>query len=147
MSSLDANVLIYRADLGGPNQSAAIDLLDKLFTSEENIFLCWEVLHAFRRIVTNPRAVTNPFKGIEADAFIDAIISHPLVITLSPTKESWQIFKRYSREMKLTGNLVTDALIASQLEANGVKKLYSNDRDFRKFSYLRVTDPFVRKRR
>lgn len=147
MISLDANILVQAVVATSPFHSEAFDLLQELNESDQQIFLCWEVLHAFRRISTNASAVTLPLPTESADTFADDLISHPRVTLLSPSKESWKIFRRYSSEMKITGNLVTDAVIASQLEANGVKKLYSNDRDFRKFSYLRVIDPFAKKKR
>ena len=43
--------------------------------------------------------------------------------------------------MPLRGNLMTDAVIASQLEANGIKTIYTNDADFKKFPYLKVKNP------
>lgn len=147
MISIDTNIFIFAVDGRSPYKSTAIELLQEVFAGEERVFLCWEVLHGFRRIATSTHILKEALTPEKADTFIDDLIGHPLAITLSPTKESWQIFKRYSREMNLIGNLVTDAIIASQLEANGVKKIYSNDRDFRKFTNLRVIDPFVKKRR
>jgi hypothetical protein len=45
--------------------------------------------------------------------------------------------------MAVRGNLVPDAHIAAILFQNGVRTLYSNDRDFRKFGSLEVRDPFA----
>jgi toxin-antitoxin system PIN domain toxin len=146
MISIDANILIFAVDNASSFQAEAIRLLHLIYGEGEELFLCWEVLYGFRRIATGNRILKEPLSTQDADAFIDNLISHPSVSILSPSRESWLIFQRYSQEMKLTGNLVTDAVIASQLEANGVKKLYSNDRDFRKFSYLKVIDPFQKKK-
>jgi len=41
------------------------------------------------------------------------------------------------------GNLVPDAHIASLLRQHGIRELYTRDRDFRKFDFLRVYDPFA----
>ena len=41
------------------------------------------------------------------------------------------------------GNLVPDAHVAAILLQNGVRTLYSNDRDFWKFEALNVLDPFA----
>jgi uncharacterized protein len=40
------------------------------------------------------------------------------------------------------GNLVPDAHLAAILFQHGVRTLCSNDRDFRKFEWLEVRDPF-----
>lgn len=41
------------------------------------------------------------------------------------------------------GNLVPDAHVAAILFQNGVRTVYSNDRDLRKFDVLDVRDPFA----
>lgn len=41
------------------------------------------------------------------------------------------------------GNLVPDAHVAAILFQNGVRTLFSNDRDFRKFESLELRDPFA----
>lgn len=41
------------------------------------------------------------------------------------------------------GNLVPDAHVAAILFQNGVRTVYSNDRDLRKFEVLDVRDPFA----
>jgi predicted nucleic acid-binding protein len=41
------------------------------------------------------------------------------------------------------GNLVPDAYLAALLRQHGIRILYTNDRDFKKFDFLDVRDPFV----
>jgi predicted nucleic acid-binding protein len=45
--------------------------------------------------------------------------------------------------MSVRGNLVPDAHVAAILFQNGVRTLFSNDRDFRKFESLELRDPFA----
>jgi predicted nucleic acid-binding protein len=40
------------------------------------------------------------------------------------------------------GNLVPDAHLAALLRQHGVRRLYTNDADFRKFAFLDVRNPF-----
>ena len=44
---------------------------------------------------------------------------------------------------RLRGNLVPDAHLASLLRQHGVRTLYTVDRDFRRFPFLDVRDPFA----
>jgi len=44
--------------------------------------------------------------------------------------------------MSVRENLVPDAHVAAILFQPGVRTLYTNDRDFRKFASLDVQDPF-----
>jgi uncharacterized protein len=41
------------------------------------------------------------------------------------------------------GNLVPDAHLAALLRQHGIRTLYTNDSDFRKFSFPDVQDPFA----
>ena len=41
------------------------------------------------------------------------------------------------------GNLVPNAHLASILHQHGVLKIYTGDRDFVKFDFLDVRDPFI----
>ena len=51
-------------------------------------------------------------------------------------------YKHVSGENVVRGNLVPDAHVASILFQHGVRTIYSNDRDFRKFPSLDVRNPF-----
>ena len=46
------------------------------------------------------------------------------------------------RSSGVTGNLMHDAHIAALCVEHGVSELLTGDRDFRRFSGLRVVDPF-----
>jgi hypothetical protein len=41
------------------------------------------------------------------------------------------------------GNLVPDAHLAALLRQHGISRLYTHDRDFRKFDFLEVIDPIT----
>lgn len=43
----------------------------------------------------------------------------------------------------IRGKLVPDAHLATILRQNGVRTLYTSDRDFRRFDFLDVRDPFA----
>lgn len=60
---------------------------------------------------------------------------------LSPSKVSFELLAAHTERIQMNGNLFTDAVIASQLEANGIKTIYTNDADFKKFPYLKVKNP------
>ena len=45
--------------------------------------------------------------------------------------------------LPVRGNLVPDAHLAALLRQHGIRTLYTNDSDFRKFSFLDVRNPFA----
>jgi predicted nucleic acid-binding protein len=52
-------------------------------------------------------------------------------------------YKHVTGETSVRGNLVPDAHMAAILFQHGIRTLYSNDRDFRKFPSIDVRDPFA----
>jgi predicted nucleic acid-binding protein len=53
-----------------------------------------------------------------------------------------EAYKQVAGETPVRGNLVPDAHVATILFQHGVRTLYSNDRDFRKFQSVDLRDPF-----
>lgn len=143
MYSIDANIFIYAAIKGEPRQVEAEAFLNQIFSSPEPCLLCWETLHAFVRIVTNPSIFKKPMAFTRACEYTETIISLAQVEMISPTAESFRIFSGYAEIMPLKGKIVSDAIIASQLEAAGVRVIYTNDRDFNKFPALKPKNPFT----
>jgi predicted nucleic acid-binding protein len=54
----------------------------------------------------------------------------------------WDLYRDVTKKMPTRGNDVPDAHLATLLRQHGVATLYTNDRDFRKFEFLKVRDPF-----
>jgi hypothetical protein len=51
------------------------------------------------------------------------------------------VYLECTRRLPVRGNAVPDAHLAAILKQNGVTRLYTADRDFRRFDFLRVIDP------
>jgi len=143
MYSIDANIFIYAAIKGNERQTAAEEFLNRILSTQEPCLLCWETLHAFIRIVTNPSIFAKPMVFSKACEYAEQVIRLAQVEMLSPTAESFRIFSGYAEIMPLKGKIVSDAIIASQLEAAGVRTIYTNDRDFSKFPALKPKNPFA----
>lgn len=54
-----------------------------------------------------------------------------------------EAYAHVAGDVVVRGNLVPDAHVAAILFQHGVRTLYSNDRDFLKFTSLDVRDPFA----
>lgn len=143
MYSIDANILIFSVMKDGPFYERSRNFLISRMNENEPVFFCWETIYAFIRITTNRRIMKNPLSFREANQRANLLIERQNVSLLHSTKESYHIFQEYEKNMKLEGNLISDAIIASQLESNGIKKIYTNDKDFWKFPQLRPVDPLM----
>jgi len=60
---------------------------------------------------------------------------------LSEEEGFLEIYRAVTAHFPVRGNLVPDAHLAALLRQHGVGRLYTVDRDFRKFDFLKVTDP------
>jgi uncharacterized protein len=139
--SVDANILIYAANGDSRFHDSARAFLSSVVLGGEQIFLCWEVLHAYFRLTTSGYASQSPMTFEEGRTAIRPLLESRQLTMLSPSKVSLELLAGHTERIKMNGNLFTDAVIASQLEANGIKTIYTNDADFAKFPYLKVKNP------
>jgi predicted nucleic acid-binding protein len=94
----------------------------------ETLVLLPIVVAGFLRLVTNPKIFPQPDSIEDAIAFIDAVLESPGV-ELRATLDEWPLFRAKLLMLRLSGNLVTDAAIASMVEALS-EHLVTFDRDF-----------------
>jgi uncharacterized protein len=72
-----------------------------------------------------------------------ALLALPHVRAVSELEGFVDVEKRVAGDMSVRGNLVPDVHVAAILFQHGVRTMYSNDRDFRKFQTLDLRDPFA----
>lgn len=141
--SLDANVLLYASDRASERHEAARAFLESCATSPEILCLTWPTLMAYFRFATHPGIFAAPLTSDDALGNIEALLALPHVRVVSEQEGFIDAYKHVATNVAVRGNLVPDAHVATILFQNGVRTLYSNDRDFRKFDCLDVRDPFA----
>ncbi len=141
--SLDANLLLYASDEGNPQFEAAQQFVRDLHRSPDVLCLAWPVLMAYVRIATHPRVFRAPLAPQEAVANVDALLAMPRAIVVTEGDRFLEAYRRVTGEMRVRGNLVPDAHLATILQQHGVRRLYTCDRDFLKFPFLDVVNPLV----
>ncbi len=98
---------------------------------------------AYLRIATHPSIFSRPLAHKEAAANVEALIGLPQTRVLQEADGFWQAYSEVSGQVPARGNLIPDAHLATVLRQHGIKTLYTADRDFRRFSFLDVRDPFA----
>ena len=140
--SLDVNLLLYASDRSSNRHARARRFVESCAAGPEILCLTWPTLMSYLRIATHPRIFSAPLSPDEALGIITALIDLPHVRALSELDGFLDAYKHMTGEIPVRGNLVPDAHLATILFQHGIRTLYTNDRDFRKFQSLDVRDPF-----
>jgi uncharacterized protein len=96
------------------------------------------VVGEFLRVATHPRVFDPPSTLEEATAAVEALLASPSLRVLSPGARYWPILRETLLEAGSRGNLVFDAQIVAVCREHGAGTLLTEDRDFRRFSGIRV---------
>jgi len=98
---------------------------------------------SYLRIATHPSIFTHPLTPGEAQANIELLLKLPHLRLLAEKEGFWETYKELTAENPTRGNLVPDAHLSAILKQHGVHRLFTHDRDFLRFSFLKVEDPLV----
>lgn len=140
--AIDANLLLYASDEDSEFHARAVELLDEIAMGPEIAHLFWPVVMAYLRVATHPSVFRRPLSEADARANVEALLALPHVQTAGEDEAFWARYTDVAADVAPTGNLVPDAHIAALMLANGVRTIWTRDRDYRKFTGIRVRDPF-----
>ena len=140
--SVDVNVLLYASDTSSPKHAEAIGFLKQRASDPDLFCIAWSTLIAFLRIATHPGIFAQPLSPDDALRNVESLLSLPRVRLLAEGEGFLEVYREVTAHFPVRGNLVPDAHLAALLRQHGVRRLYTVDRDFRKFDFLEVADPF-----
>ena len=139
MILVDANLLIYAHSRFTRQHEAARAWLDEKLNGDRRVGLPWPSLLAFQRILSTPRAVSQPSSAVELWRQVEAWLSLENVWTPVPQERHAQIL-RSLLPLANSHALIPDAhLAALAIEYN--LTLCSTDGDFARFPGLRWENP------
>jgi hypothetical protein len=141
--SIDVNVLLYASDKSSPFHLEARNFLGSCTSGSEVFYISWTTLMSYLRIATHPAIFADPLSPVDAVLNVDSLLALPHVRVLAEDEDFWTIYHKVVDGLSVRGNLVNDAHLAALLWQHGVKTLYTNDTDFRKFRFLDVQNPFA----
>lgn len=136
--ALDANVLIYSADVDSPHHTAANRALAALFSSGEEAYLFPPVIVAFLRVTTHPRLQSRPFSREDAFSKLRTLLGQQQVRFGGADDTLVELLEATANAANATGNLIHDAEIVALMRQHGVNRILTADRDFQKFAGIEV---------
>lgn len=140
MIVIDANLLIYAVNRDSPAHRESREWFEEVLRGPEPVGFAWVVLLAFLRVTTRRGLFEHPLSVKAALDIVDGWLGQPSATTVHPGRDHARILRQLLLSSGADGNLTTDAhLAAIAIEHNA--ELYSDDRDFRRFSGLRWRNP------
>ena len=140
--AIDVNVLLYASDEASPRSKPARQFLERCAAGPEVLCLGWPTLAGYLRLSTHPAIFSHPLTPEEAERNVGSLLSLPSVRVLSEQEGFWDVYCDVTRGLPTRGNDVPDAHLAALLRQHDVPTLYTNDRDFLRFGFLKVRNPF-----
>lgn len=144
-ATLDANVLLYASDEGSPFHRQAVEVVERLARGPEIVYLFWPTVIAYLRIATHPAVFRRPLSIGEAVRNAEALIDRPHVQCPGEGDRFWARIREVVTDAAPSGNLVADAHLVALMLENGVRTIWTHDRDFRRFTGIDIRDPFSAK--
>ncbi len=141
--AIDVNLLLYASDAGSRFHEAAATFLARCAAGPDVIYVARPTVIGYLRIATHPSIFAKPLAPDEGMRNIDALLTLPHVKILGEGEDFWQVYRETASAIRARGNLVPDAHLAALLRHHGVARLYTTDRDFRRFDFLDVRDPIA----
>lgn len=141
--SVDVNLLLYASDRTSPHFEVSQEFLRQRLSAQEIFYLAWPTAMGYLRMSTHSRIFSNPLTPDEALVNLRQLIAHPRVRTLSERAGFLEAYTEVTSAFPVRANLVPDAHLATILRQHGVRTIYTNDADFKKFEFLQAINPLV----
>lgn len=138
---IDVNILLYASDDTSPLHHKAADFLGRCASSRELFYLSWVTIMSYLRMATHSAIFGEPLTHEEAVRNIETLLALPHCRVIGENEGFWDTYRTITDDVPTRGNLVPDAHLAAILSSHGISTVCTHDRDFRKFTFLKVQDP------
>ena len=142
MRAIDTNVLVYAEITNSAHHSRARKLLSELAQGSAPWAIPWPCAYEFLRVITHPKVYHPPASSQVALQDLAGILASPSLSMLAETSSHPAILDQVVRQSGATGNLIHDAHIVALCLEHGITELLTADRDFTRFSGLKIINPF-----
>jgi toxin-antitoxin system PIN domain toxin len=118
-------------------------LLEELAAGPTLLYVFWPTVMAYLRIATHPSVFERPLSPDSALRNVERLLAAPAVQTAGEEPRFWPLFREVANDGAARGNLIPDAHLVALMRQNGVRTIWTHDRDFHRFPGLDVRDPFA----
>lgn len=143
MIAIDTNILIYAHRKDSPFYKKADQVVTEIAQSGKAWTIPWNCVHEFLAIVTNPRVFKVPTPQADAIIQLQCWLECPTLQFINEQQGYEAILFDILAKSKIIGPQIHDARVAAVCLQNGIRTLWSADRDFSRVSGLEVVNPLV----
>jgi len=143
MIAVDTNLLIYAHREEMEFHDSASKALGGLIASGKRWGIPWPCLHEFISISTHSRVFDPPSPMKLALGALDAWMAVPNCEMIGEGPGYFSQLKKLAINGKISGPKIHDARIAAICLHNGVKELWTADRDFSRYTSLKTRNPLA----
>ena len=141
MIALDTNILVQAHHGEASFHEAAKSAVCKIAQSSTPWAICFHSLIEFYGVVTHARLWHTSSSPEQALDQIRAWRESPRLRLLNDSEESLRILEELLTSGNVRGAMVHDARIAACCLAQGVRELWTVDRDFSRFPRIKIRNP------
>jgi toxin-antitoxin system PIN domain toxin len=143
---IDTNILLHAVNAGSPEHSAAHRFLQEHLRLRSPWCITWPILYEFLRVSTHSRVFPKPLKPAQALDFIASLTTREEVAILPATDRHMSVLEGIVGGLSHpSGNLFHDIHTSALMREHGVPEIVTADTDFLQFSFLKVTNPLLKK--
>jgi len=137
MIGIDTNILIDLMVSSSPTHIQAKEKIKRLI--EEDFCTTPTNIGEVLRLLTHPKVFSFPLNITKAVNLLTMLLESYNIKILEEPLDWWETLPKIEKEIPgIRANEIFDARIALCLRVNGVKKIFTRDADFRKFSFLKI---------
>ena len=141
MVAIDTNILVYAHRADSPYHKTSASAIKRLAEGTAPWAIPWPCVHEFLSVSTNARIFDPPSPADIAVQQVEIWMESPSVHLLHETPGYWNQLRTAFLTGKLSGPKVHDARIHAICLANGVREIWSADRDFSRMRGLAIVNP------
>jgi toxin-antitoxin system PIN domain toxin len=143
VTAVDTNILVYAHRRDSPWHERARKRVLELAESGSPWSITWPSIHEFLTVVTRQKVYSPPTPLAKAFAQVEFWFDSPSLQVIGEAAGYWEALKPLMAEGRITGPATHDARLFAICRLHGVRELWSADRDFSRFSGVRVVNPLI----
>jgi toxin-antitoxin system PIN domain toxin len=140
--AVDTNVLVYASRTETEFHEHAARLITQLAEGERPWAIPWPCVYEYLRVVTHPRLFKPPSTQAEAISRLTMLSGSPSLTFIGSGPLHFSALVDAAEQSGARGNLFFDVHIAALCREHGVSEILTMDRDFSRFSGIKVRRPF-----